>query len=237
MPPTRDLELEASIAELMAARANAPQEMQRLVDQQIDSVQEARRMQRLVEEANEKNRLIRPKLTEEMRGFFTPAHASRLPTWIPDTITRSMVLEEMMRCPAGAKVFADKDSMECRVPSKAGGLPERHGLTLWFYKSTGRLRGQRYYEHGMLRWAITYYHTGGRESEGHYDSVTSKQDRENGLHTYYAPNGTIVRQAEYQSGVLQGWTKLWEDDGYPASATRYENGKSAEMIGPTGKQM
>lgn len=221
----------------MAARANAPPDMQRLVDQQIESVEGARRMQRMVEEANEKNRLIRPKLTEEMRAFFTPAPRARLPTWISDTLTRAMVLEEMMQCPAGAKVFPDKDSLECRIPTPKGGIPERHGLTLWFYKSTGRLKGQRYYEHGLLRWAITYHHTGGRESEGQYDNVKPKVDRENGLHTYYAPNGTIVRQAEYQSGLLQGWSKQWEDDGYPASATRYENGKSVEMIGPTGKTL
>lgn len=38
-------------------------------------------------------------------------------------------------------------------------------------------------------------------------------------------------------GKLQGRSKLWEDDGYPMSATRYEDHKSVEMISPTGRKI
>jgi len=143
-----------------------------------------------------------------------------------------------MKCPAGTRVFADKHDMDCRKPpTSAGGIPQPHGLALWFYKSTGKLKAQRYYENGLLRWNISYHTTGARSSQGFYDNEKPKQDRETGLHTSYAPNGNIVRQAEYKSGKLQGWSKLWEDDGYPMSATRYEDNKSVEMVGPTGKKM
>jgi hypothetical protein len=235
---TRMQELEATIAELKAGRDDAPKGMQKGVDQQIEALENAKKLQQMTDEANEKNKGMRPQLTEEAKKFFTPVAPAKLPVWIPDTLTRAEAKEEMLKCPAGATVFASDDAMECRLPPKSkGGIPPPHGLALWFYKSTGKLKGQRYYENGLLRWSISYHHTGGRDGEGMYDDEKSKQHRQSGLHTSYAPNGTIVRQAAYKSGVLQGWSKLWEDDGYPMSATRYENNKSAEMVGPTLKKM
>ncbi|REG22832.1 hypothetical protein ATI61_11837 [Archangium gephyra] len=238
MSATRVQELEASIAELKASREEAPEAMKKGLDRQIAALQDAIKLQQMTDTANEQNKSRRPQLTAEQKAFFTPVAPAKVPSWIPDTLTRAQLTEEMMKCPAGARVFADKHDMDCRKPptSKAG-VPQPHGLALWFYKSTGKLKAQRYYENGLLRWDISYHTTGARSSQGFYDNEKPKQDRETGLHTSYAPNGSIVRQAEYKSGKLQGWSKLWEDDGYPMSATRYEDHKSVEMVGPTGKKM
>lgn len=233
----RDQELQASIEELKASRAQAPEGMKKALEQQIQALEKAREMQKMVDEANARDQARRPKLSEETKAFFTPVAPAKLPVWLPDTLTRAEVKEDMLKCPAGAQVFAEKDSLECRLPPKQrGGIPPPHGLALWFYKSNGKLEGQRFYENGLLRWAIAYHTIGGRSSEGLYDDEKPKQHRQSGLHTDYAPNGTITRQAEYKSGVLQGWSKLWEDDGFPMAATRYENGKSVEAMGPEGKK-
>lgn len=238
MTPTRVQELEASIAELKASREEAPDNMKGALDRQVESLRQAIKLQQTVEEANEANKARRPQVPEDQKAFWTPVAPTKVPSWIPDTQTRAGLKDEMLKCPAGTRVFAEKHGVDCRrPPTSLGGIPQPHGLALWFYKSTGKLKAQRYYENGLLRWDISYHTTGGRSSEGLYDNEKPKMDRENGLHTSYAPNGTIVRQAEYKSGMLQGWSKLWEDDGYPASATRYENNKSVEMIGPTGKKM
>jgi hypothetical protein len=237
MPATRVQELEASIAELKASREEAPEDMKKLLDKQIGSLQEAIKLQKMTDEANAQNKPRRAPLSDEMKAFFTPVAPAKVPAWIPDSLTRAQVTDELLKCPAGAKVFADTHAVDCRrPPATRGGIPQPHGLALWFHKSTGKLKAQRYYENGLLRWDISYHITGARSSEGLYDNEKPKQDRENGLHTSYAPNGTIVRQAEYKSGKLQGWSKLWEDDGYPMSASRYEDHKSVEMIGPTGNK-
>jgi hypothetical protein len=235
---TRTQELDATIAELKASRASASPENQKILDRQIESLENAKKMQLQVDEANEKNKALRPKLNDKAKAFFTPVPAVKPPTWIPDTLTRSEFKDEMLKCPAGAKVFADETSAECRTPpAQRGGIPTPHGLALWFYKSTGKLKAQRFYEKGLLRWDVSYHLTGGRDSEALYDDAKPKEHHQNGLVTGYAPNGTIVRQAEYKSGVLQGWSKLWEDDGFPLGASRYENGKTVETIGPTGEKM
>lgn len=233
---TSDEELKASIAELKASRATASAEMQKILDQQIDALENARKLLQQASEANEKNKALRPKLSEETKALFTPAPPVKPPAWIPDTLTRSEVKDAMLKCPAGAKVYSDENSVDCRTPPAArGGIPKPQGLALWFYKSTGKLKAQRFYENGLLRWDISYHLTGGRDSEGLYDDTEPKQHRENGLHTGYAPNGTIIKQTQYKSGVMQGWSKLWEEDGYPLSASRYENGKAVETIGPAGR--
>ena len=56
----------------------------------------------------------------------------------------------------------------------------------------------------------------------------------NGVRTSYTGNGTVTSQAEYKPGVLNGWQKLWEDDGYPIVGTLYENGKVIEQVLPDG---
>lgn len=231
--PTRQQEMDAAIAELQASQAEASPDQRKALARQVTSLENAKKMQRLVDEASASNKARRPTVPEAQKAFFTPVAVTKLPAWLPDTLTRAQAKEDALKCPAGARVYADAHSLECRIPAQ---VPVPHGLALWFYKSTGRLKAQRYYEKGLLRWAISYHHTGGRDSEGRYDDVKPKQHRESGLHTGYAPNGTIVRQAEYASGVLQGWTRLWEDDGYPMAATRYENGSSVERREPSGSK-
>lgn len=234
---TQVQELEASIAELKASREEAPENMKKALDQQIVSLQEAIKLQQMTDTANEQNKSRRLQLTAEQKAFFTPVAPAKVPSWIPDTLTRAQLTEDMLKCPAGTRVFAEKHAMDCRKPpTSRGGIPQPHGLALWFYKSTGKLKAQRYYENGLLRWNISYHLTGGRASEGLYDNEKPKVDRETGLHTSYAPNGTIVRQAEYKAGKLQGWSKLWEDDGFPMSATRYEDGKAVETYGEAARK-
>lgn len=235
--PTRQQEMDAAIAELKASQAEAPANMKDILARQVTSLENAKKLQQLTDDAYEQNKARRPKLTDEQKAFFTPVAPAKLPVWLPDTLTRAQAQEDMLKCPAGAKVFAETHSLECRMPPpKRGMIPVPHGLALWFYKSTGKLKGQRFYENGLLRWAISYHHTGGRDSEGKYDDAKPKQHHQHGLHTDYAPNGTVVRQAEYSSGALHGWSRVWEDDGYPMGATRYENDKSVETKGHgTGK--
>ncbi|HYH97951.1 hypothetical protein [Hyalangium sp.] len=231
-------ELEASIAELKASREEAPENMKGLVDRQLESLQQAIKMQQMVDTANEQNKARRAQVPADQKAFWTPVAPAKVPSWISDTQTRAELKDGMLKCPEGTKVYAEKHAVDCRLPpTSRGGIPKPHGLALWFYKSTGKLKAQRYYENGLLRWDISYHTIGGRSSEGLYDNEKPKVDRENGLHTSYAPNGTITRQAEYKSGQLQGWSKQWEDDGYPSTATRYENNKQVEMIGPTGQKM
>lgn len=228
---TRMQELDASIAELKASQAEAPANMKDVLSRQVTSLENAKKMQQMVDDANEQNKARRKPLTDEQKAFFTPVAPVKLPVWIPDTLTRAQVKEAMLKCPAGAKVFADPHSVECRTPAPRGSIPVPNGLALWFYKATGKLKGQRFYENGLLRWAIAYHHTGGRDTEGLYDDEKPKQGRWHGMHTGYAPNGTVIRQAVYKSGVLHGWSRVWEDDGFPMGATRYENGKSVETKG------
>jgi hypothetical protein len=57
---------------------------------------------------------------------------------------------------------------------------------------------------------------------------------EEGLHTSFAPNGTIVSQTWHRAGVRHGWSKMWDDDGAPIGATRYDAGAVAEEVYPDG---
>jgi hypothetical protein len=77
------------------------------------------------------------------------------------------------------------------------------------------------------RWRRALVLKQGRESEGASGSIEPKAAREHGLHTRYAPTGTIVGQTEYASGLKSGWSVLLEDDGFPMTATRYEADEAA----------
>lgn len=175
-------------------------------------------------------------LAASMKEFFTPAKAAAVPAWIPDTATRSTVENADLKCPAEAKVYADETSMSCAVPMGKGKIPIPHGITALFYRSTGKIKSQGLYEKGLLRWTVEYHASGGRNYVTFYDDVEPKVHRESGLYTRYADNGTgnVVSQAEYKSGALNGWQKLWEPDGTPIVATRYENGKAVEEVLPDG---
>jgi len=113
---TSDDELKASIAELKASRATASAENQKILDHQIDALENARKLLQQAGEANEKNKAPRPKLSKETQALFTPAPPVKPPAWIPDTLTRSEVKDAMLKCPAGAKVYSDEGSVDCRTP-------------------------------------------------------------------------------------------------------------------------
>jgi antitoxin component YwqK of YwqJK toxin-antitoxin module len=132
-------------------------------------------------------------------------------------------------------VYRSETRIGCARPSgTAGGVPAAHGLNLDFYMSTGKLKSQGFYEDGLLRWSIEYHATGKRSLVATFDDVEPRVHRENGVRTSYAANGTVTSQAEYRSGVLNGWQKLWEDDGHPIVATRHENGRAVEQVLPDG---
>jgi hypothetical protein len=174
----------------------------------------------------------RPPLTARERTRFAPAAPEALHEWIDDGLVRAQATEASMRCPSTALVYATEHALECAIPAAMGSVPQRHGLSLGFYASTGRLSHQRYYEHGLLRWAIEYHASGGRSTAGRYSGEERLEYREDGLHTRWAPNGTVVAQTEWADGVRHGWSRLWEPDGYPLVASRYERGAEVEVVRP-----
>lgn len=227
-------DLQAMIAELEASVADAPPEMRGLLEQQISSARQAVAMLERVEPALAEQRASRAPLRGDIRAFFAPEPPANVESWLPDDLQLSSVTEELLRCPHGARVYAMGDSFECAFPAAPGYIPVRHGLSIAFYHHGG-LRSQRFYDQGRLRWAIEWHPSGNRESVAFYSDDEPKQHREHGLFTRFAPNGTVVAQSHYWHGVKHGWSKLWEDDGYPISATLYREGQAAEEVWPSGE--
>ncbi|MBI2894865.1 MAG: hypothetical protein HYY06_15020 [Deltaproteobacteria bacterium] len=225
---TQSQELQAMIAELESQLADAPPDMREILRQQIDAARRADQM--LIAALASAPQFARSALSPEMRAFFTPQPPAEVPSWVPDSVTRREVDDALMRCPADASVYAEEDSVGCAVPIAPGRIPIRHGLQLGFLRSTGRLQHQRFYERGLLRWAIEYHATGGRSSVGFYSDTEPRVHLEEGVETWFAPNGTVTAQSTWRAGVKQGWTRLWEDDGTPVTATRYEDGRPVESI-------
>lgn len=225
---TQSAELQAMIAELEAQLADAPPEMREILRQQIEAARRADQM--LAAALASAPRPARPALSAEMRAFYTPERTAEVPSWVPDSVTRGEVDDALMRCPAEASVYAEEDSVGCAIPIAPGRIPVRHGLQLGFLRSTGRLQYQRFYERGLLRWAIEYHATGGRSSVGFYSDAEPRVHLEEGLQTWFAPNGTVTAQSSWRRGVKHDWTRLWEDDGTPVTATRYEDGRAVESI-------
>lgn len=183
----------------------------------------------------EANKQHRQPLSPEARAFFTPQPGPEIPTWIPDTLVRSEASAALVRCPQGARVYEDETSAGCAVPCGIGAIPMRHGLSLGFY-SSGRLRSQGYYEHGLLRWSITYHANGGRETFGLYADRVERDHLPHGLHTTTSSAGAVLTQTHWHLGVRHGWTKMWEEDGYPIGATLYDQGREGERILPDGSR-
>ncbi len=48
--------------------------------------------------------------------------------------------------------------------------------------------------------------------------------------------GNVTAQASFWAGVRHGWSKLWEDDGFPISATLHENGREVEQVLSNGER-
>lgn len=232
MTATTESDMEAMIAELEAGLATAPPEMRPILEQQIANCRGLLGMLANARPAMEESKRHRVELGEAARAFFAPAPVAQIPAWLPDTLTRSEVTNEMLLCPAGAEIYAFDDSVGCAVPQGIGRIPIRQGLTLSFYQSTGRLSAQRFYEQGLLRWDVDYHPSGGRAAIGVYCDTERMQYAAQGIVTRFAPNGTIVSQTDHLDGVRHGWTKLWEDDGYPIVATRYEHGTEVETVLP-----
>jgi hypothetical protein len=177
----------------------------------------------------------RPQLSPEVAAFFRPEAPAAVPVWLPDTLMRAAVTEPMLQAPRETRVYWDEDTVGCGIPQGQGSVPIVHGLQLFFYKS-GALQAQRFYDRGLLRWSVEYHPLGGRASVGFYASVERMVYLEHGLQTSYAPNGTIVSQSAWYQGTRHGWSKLWEDDGHPISATLYDRGRAVEAIGPDGSR-
>lgn len=178
---------------------------------------------------------VHREVPEPMRSFFTPALAAPVPAWIPDHMTRRQLDTQRLFCPEGAQIVEDDDELGCAILQGLGRPPLRHGLSLRFYRA-GTLQSQRLYVRGRLRWAINYHLTGGRASCGFYLDQEPLSNLEDGLHTSYAPNGVIVAQSSWSRGRLQGWSKLWEDSGYPICAIRYEAGTPTEEVFSDGER-
>ena len=227
-------ELEAQVRELEALRdGSSDPAMRKLLEQQIGNLKQTVAMLRSMEVGGAKPQRV--ELNPQMKAFFTPAAPAEVPAWVQDSAVREGVTDAMMKCSQGANVYRFETNIGCAVPSdRAGGIPVRHGLDLDFYKSTGKLMSQGFYENGLLRWSIEYHATGKRSLVATFDDVEPKVHRENGVRTSYAANGTVTSQAEYRSGVLNGWHKLWEDDGHPIVGTLHENGKAVEQVLPDG---
>lgn len=226
-------ELEAQIAELEAMIASSPPDQAALLQQSLQSARQAADMLRRIEGANPAP-AARPPLHPEVAAFFRPEPPAPVPAWLPDGLTRADVTEPMLRCPPGARVYVLDNGFSCAIAGQAGvRLSAPHGLSIGFHP-TGRLASQRFYEHGLCRWSVEHHPNGARSQVGFYADQKEKDFVEHGLHTQYSLDGVVKSQATFWYGVRHGWSKQWEDDGYPIIATLYENGRAVEQVTPDG---
>ena len=235
MPPSQLDDLQASIRELEAHLPTADPQSRAILEQQIEAMRSTAALLRGALPQIEEMKKQRVALSPEVARFFTPEPPAPVPSWIPDDTTRGALREELMRCPAGGKVYWEDSSVGCAIPQGAGSIPIRDGLELSFH-STGGLRSQAWYEMGLLRWSIEYHPTGGRAAVGFCAATEPKTYPEQGLVTRYAPNGTVTVQGHFHAGVAHGWSKQWEDDGYPIGATLFDRGRAVESVLPDGSR-
>lgn len=230
-------ELEAQIAEMEAKLHGASPEIAGQLRQSIESLRQVAQMSGRLQPAMDEMAAHRPALSEEARAFFTPEPPAPVPAWIPDSLTRAEADEAMMRCPPGARVYAFESSLSCSIPGVPGqSLSIAHGLDLGF-SSSGRLAHQRYYELGLCRWSIDYHLNGRRSQAGFYADREESEYRRDGLHTSWSMDGVVKVQTAWAAGVHHGWTRHWEDDGFPVGATRYENGEPVEQVNADGSRL
>lgn len=228
-------ETQALLDELIAGLPDTPPEMRPIVEAQIRNVQDSLRMLKNAEPQMEKNKQFRPQLTPQVRDFYTPAAGPEIPTWIPDTLTRSDVSEHILRCPPGARVYEDELNAGCAVPRGIGTIPMRQGISLAFYHS-GLLRSQAFYEQGLLRWSISYHANGGRENSGFYADRVEREHLAHGLHTTQCSTGVVTSQLYWHVGIRHGWSKHWEEDGFPIGATLYDQGREIDWVMADGSR-
>lgn len=219
----------ALIEEMEASLATTPPEMQQIVRDQIKNLRDSIRMLDGVTPQIEEAKRHRPVLSDAVRAFFTPAPGPEIPTWVADTTVRQQASASIMRCPTGAQVYEDEESLVCAVPQGLGTIPTRQGLSLGFYPS-GRLRSQAMYEQGLLRWSVSYHATGDRESYGFFADRVEREHLYHGLWTALSSNGIVTAQTYWHGGIRHGWVKLWEEDGYPIGATLYDQGREVDHL-------
>lgn len=234
MATTRE-DAEALVRETEALLADASPEMRGILEQQIQNLRSAMAMLDAAQPSLEALKQTRPVLSEELRAWFTPEPCVNVPVWIRDGIRRHELDRNLLRCPDGATVYESADDIGCAIPRGPGRIPMMHGLQLLFW-SNGSLKAQRFYDQRLLRWAVEYHPSGGRSSVGFFVDREPLVHVEHGLQTSYAPNGIITAQTHFVHGVRHGWSKLWEEDGFPIGATRYENGIVVESSYPDGSR-
>lgn len=220
-------ELKAALADMQAALADAPEDMRAILEQQINAVRDTLRLAAAVTPVAREPL----QLTEDEQRFFAVRAPAPLPDWLPDDLRHGSLSEDMLRCPDSASVYETEHSLGCAISTDGTGIPSPHGLTLGFHPGGG-LAYQRFYEHGLLRWAIDYYITGARESAGNYCDREPKVHLEDGLQTRWSPGGQVVAQTTYRAGVREGWSFLWEDDGQPIMASLYRDGVVYNEVRP-----
>lgn len=230
---TQKEDAEALVGELEAMLPSSTPEMRVILEQQIQNVRSAMAMLDAAAPSLAALEQARPVLSAELRHWFTPEPCAEVPAWLADGTTRGEMDPRLMRCPEGATIYTEAEDIGCAISRGAGQIPTRHGLQVLFW-SNGNLKAQRFYDMRLLRWAVEYHASGGRSSVGFYADVEPFVHLEQGLQTQYAPNGVVTGQTHFVSGVRQGWSKLWEDDGFPIGSTRYENGSVVESIYPDG---
>ncbi|MBK8255789.1 MAG: hypothetical protein IPK82_24375 [Polyangiaceae bacterium] len=228
-------ETQALLDDLIASLPTAPPEMRPIVEAQIRNAQDSLRMLKSVEPQMAQNKQFRPQLTPQVQAFFTSAAGPDIPTWVADTLMRSDVSEHILRCPQGARVYEDELNAGCAIPRGIGSIPMRQGISLAFYHS-GRLRSQAFYERGLLRWSISYHANGGRENRGLYCDRVEREHLAHGLHTTQCSTGAVTAQSYWHLGIHHGWTKLWEEDGFPIGATLYEQGREIDWVMSDGSR-
>lgn len=224
----------ALLAELEAELAHADDESRPLLAQQISALRDATQALERVRAAAPP--APRAALTAEMAAFFTPEPPAEVPTWLADDLQRGALELHALRCPPGARVYEHDEEVGCGIAAAPGEVGVRHGLQLGFYRASGRLKYQRFYERGLCRWAVEYHASGGRAQVAFYVDDERFQYRVHGIHTAFASNGTIVSQAHHFGGVQHGWAKLWEPDGYPIAATLHVEGREIETVLPDGSR-
>lgn len=225
-------ELEAAIGELEAALTDAGPELRATLVAQLASLRQTLAMLAAAAPAMAAARAARRPLTADSAAWFRPRPPVVVPAWVPDDVTRAAVTPALMRCPTGARLYEDATTVACANAGVAGAtLSVPHGLTLRFDPGGG-LASQSWYERGCLRWEIRYHANGARAELGAYVGVEPKTYVEHGVHTRWAANGVVVAQTDWRDGVRDGWSTLWEDDGYPIVATRFAGGVEVERVMP-----
>lgn len=236
MNDSQTAELDATIRELEASLAEAAPESRELLLRQLSALHDTRAMWVRLGPEMAAVRAARPALSPELRAFFTPDPIVPVPAWIPDHALAHQIPDGALSPTPGTRVYREDRSASVAIPGRHGeSRAIAHGLALHFFHD-GRLAAQRFYEQGLLRWSIDYHATGGRAHSGHYLARERFEYPEHGQHTRWSPGGAVIFQGYYREGRAHGWTRHWEEDGYPIGATLFVDGTARESVLPDGSR-